>query len=150
MNPESDPIITTVGGRSIVGHVAETRVVMRYRRVTDKATKPLPLPLPSLSTTTKSSSSESKSHIIVTGSIPADQLYDEVVDSSIKGGLNGTNSGLVVPILGGTIHDTNRKLIGVCQVINRFDGNFSDDDVETLEKFVIFARDEVLQKENQG
>ena len=31
-NPECEPIITTVGGKGLVGHVAQTRSVMRMRR----------------------------------------------------------------------------------------------------------------------
>jgi len=60
--------------------------------------------------------------------------------------MKGTKNGLCVPIL----NNDGNTLVGVCQVINRFEGNFSDDDVELLQDFVVFARDHVLERQNQG
>ena len=143
-NPEDDPLITTVGGRGIVGHVAETKRVMRYRRIVsteDPETQHV-----------YRTNQKNTFPFVVSGKVPAKSLYDKEVDSSTQGGMDGTNNGLVVPILSGLASDPieSRGLIGVCQVINRFENNFSDDDVSMLEKFMIFARDHVLEKESQG
>ena len=145
-NPEDDPLITTVGGRGIVGYVAETKTVMRYRRIVsteDPETQHV---------YNRTASKAPTFPFVVSGKIPAKSLYDKEVDSSIQGGMDGTNNGLVVPILSGLASDPieSRGLIGVCQVINRFENNFSDDDVSILENFMIFARDHVLEKESQG
>ena len=144
-NPESDPIITTVGGLGLVGYVASSRKVIRMKR----------LAVSNSSSPSKSPNKESYlkppfPFQIIGSNLPKDSspadLFDATIDVSTSGGMKGTKNGLCVPIL----NNDGNTLVGVCQVINRFEGNFSDDDVELLQDFVVFARDHVLERQNQG
>ena len=144
-NPESDPIITTVGGLGLVGYVASSRKVIRMKR----------LAVSNSSSPSKSPNKESYlkppfPFQIIGSNLPKNastaDLFDATIDVSTSGGVKGTKNGLCVPIL----NNDGDTLVGVCQVINRFEGNFSDDDVELLQDFVVFARDHVLERQNQG
>ena len=149
-DPDANPVITMVGGRGIVGHVAKTKVSIRLKRCKQQQQQQQQQQQPG-SSTKNNMSNKDFIPFVVSGKIPAINIFDAEIDSSI-GGIEATKNACIVPILSGEKEDSleTRELIGVCQVINRFDGNFDDDVVELLNDFVIFARDEVLEKENQG
>jgi adenylate cyclase len=131
-HPEDEPLVTTIrADLGMVVHVARTRNAVRMWL------NPRP-------------DSDSAPRYLFSDGLREDEIFDQNIDVDSKLGIEGTRNALAVPILGGDGDDADRPIIGVCQIINKFSGNFGDDDVNTLKDFTEFVRHNVLEQKSQG
>lgn len=130
-NPDVDPIVTNINAQvGVVAHVARTHKQVRMKL--DPSSNP-----------------NSAERFQFTDNISAKQIFDPQLDVDRTTGIDGTRNALAVPIL--RLPDESSdimqpQLIGVCQVFNKFTGDFADDDVNMLLDFCKFVETNVFEK----